>query len=1111
MRAISTSSHKHLFAAFLSLFAVTCCAPSMGQDAGAVQAASGTPGIQRPLIVQPVNEAQLTVLKGNTHPLARPEFDLGSAPATLPMQRMLLVLKRSPQQESALKKLLDDQQDKHSPNYHKWLTPEHFGQKFGPSDADIQTISAWLQSHGFQVSPTKGRTVIEFSGSASQVQETFHTAIHKYVVNGEQHWANASDPLIPAALTPAVSGIDSLHNFGRKPMSRFFGVVSREKKTGKITIPQPQFTFPVSAQNPCNAQDTNCYVVGPYDFAAIYNVAPLWNATVPIDGTGQGIAIVQNSNINIADAQAFRSMFGLPSNDPNIIVDGADPGVLGPGQFGSESEADLDVEWSGAVAKGAKIDLVVSADTDSTAGIDLSARYIIENNLDGIMSESFGLCEAFLGTGGNQFYNSLWEQAAAQGISVFVSSGDQGSAGCDFFQGTAPQAAANGLAVSGIASTPFNVAVGGTDFNDLFNPAGYWRPTNDINQASAIAYIPETTWNDTCTNALFAQSTGGSTNPETNCNNANFVNFVTTGGGSGGPSNCAVSTVIGSQIICQSGYPKPAWQSGTGVPNDQVRDLPDVSLFASDGFVGNFYVFCQGDITSSGGCDLNAPYADFGGVGGTSVSSPAMAGIMALVNQKTGSRQGNPNYVLYKLAALMPMAFNDVTTGTIRVPCQSGSLDCTITNSADRYGIINGYDAGPGYDLATGLGSVNANNLVMNWNSVTVTFNPTTTTLVLNGGNPVNNIVHGTSVPATITVNPNTGTLAPSGDVSLITTNQGLDFLALSPSGSSGIATGNITNLPGGTYTVSAHYAGDANFAASDSAPSSMVTVVAENSTTAVEVLTLDQFGNAIPFTSGPFGSFVYVRADVHGASGNGFPTGTVTFTDTFGAIPGGGTFALNSEGNAANPHGVSFDAGSHSISAAYAPGGDLSFLASASSSQSFTITPGFFVASSPTSVTISSPGASATTTIGILASTGFSTITFTCSGLPAEASCSPASVTGSGPTTIATATITITTTAPHLTQRFEQGSYYLAHWLTGGGFTLAGVFLIGSARKRRRAIPMLLIVLAFLVMIPACGGGGSSVHHQQDPGTPLGTYPITIGATGAGVTQSSQFQLVVQ
>jgi hypothetical protein len=1107
MRAISASP-IHLFAVFLTLSAVMCSAPSLAQDAGTIQAASGTPAIQRPPIMQAINEAQLTVLKGNTHPLARREFDLGTAPATLPMQRMLMVLKRSPQQKSTLKKLLDDQQDKASPSYHKWLTPEQFGQKFGPSDADIQTISGWLQSHGFQVSPTKGRTVVEFSGSASQVRETFHTTIHKYLVNGEQHWANASDPQIPAALAPAVSGIDSLHNFGRKPMSRFFGVVSREKATGKITIPNPQFTFPVSAQNPCNAQDTNCYAVGPYDFAAIYNVTPLWNAG--IDGTGQGIAIVQNSNINIADAQGFRSMFGLLPNDPNIIVDGADPGVLGAGQFGSESEADLDVEWSGAVAKGAKIDLVVSADTDSTAGIDLSAAYIVENNLDGIMSVSFGLCEGFLGTAGNQFYNSLWEQAAAQGISVFVSSGDQGSAGCDFFQGTAPQAAANGLAVSGIASTPFNVAVGGTDFNDLYNPESYWHLSNDGSRASAIGYIPETTWNDTCSNALFAQSTGGSPSSEINCNNAKFANFVTTGGGSGGPSNCVASTVVGNQIICQSGYAKPAWQTGAGVPNDGVRDLPDVSLFASDGFVGNFYVFCQGDITASGGCDLNAPYADFGGVGGTSVSSPAMAGIMALVNQMTGSRQGNPNYILYKLAAQMPTAFNDVTAGTIRVPCQSGSLDCTTTTSADHYGIINGYDAGIGYDLATGLGSINANNLVMNWSSVT--FNPTTTTLILNGGTPVN-VVHGAAVPLQISVTPTTGSGTPIGDVSLqaatgpsLSGQMSVGFFPLSGGG----VVNSTSELPGGTqYQVTAHYAGDSTYAPSDS-NAILVTVGAEPSTTAVEVLTADQFGNAIPFTSGPFGSFVYVRSDVHGTSGQGFPTGTITFTDTFGAIPGGGSFTLNSQGNTANPNGVSFDAGSHSISATYAPGGDLSFLASTSPSQTFTITPGFFMASGPNSVTIATPGASGATTIGIVASSGFSAITFTCSGLPVEAACSPASVTGSGPTTIAMATITVTTTGPHLTQRFGHGTYYLAGWLTSGGFTLAGVFLIGSPRKRRRATPLLLIILALLLMIPACGGGSSSVHHQQDPGTPLGSYPITVSATGGGISQSVQFTLTV-
>src|SRR6201987_530510 len=480
MRALPTSFLKLVVRSIAFTLALVVEISFLFPSAAAAQEqAQAVVAAPRHPITEALDESRLTMLKGNTHPLARREFDLGTAPATLPMERMLLVLKRSPEQESALRKLLDDQQDKHSPHYHKWLTPEQFGKQFGPSDADMQTITSWLLSHGFQVGTTKGRTVLEFSGSASQVQEAFHTAIHKYIVNGEQHWANASDPSIPVGLAPAVSGIDSLHNFGRKRISHFVGMAPREKATGKIIISQREFTFPVST-NGCNAQDNNCYVVGPYDFATIYGVVPLWNSGV--DGTGQHIGIVQDSNINVADVHAFRAMFNLPSNDPTVIVDGPDPGILNAGQFGGETEADLDVEWSGAVAKGATIDLVVSADTDTTAGIALSATSIIETNNDAIMSVSFGECEAFLGTSGNQFFNALWEQAASQGVSVFISAGDKGSASCDRFQGLAPQPAVDGLAVSGIASTPFNVAVGGTDFQDVFSPTTYWNVTNDINQ-----------------------------------------------------------------------------------------------------------------------------------------------------------------------------------------------------------------------------------------------------------------------------------------------------------------------------------------------------------------------------------------------------------------------------------------------------------------------------------------------------------------------------------------------------------------------------------------------------------------------------------------------------
>ena len=301
MRGLRSSASKRLPAVILVaviFFTFSSARPSRAQQRAALAA-------PRPLITQPVDESQLTLLQGNTHPLARPQFDLGTASATLPLHRMLLVLKRSPDQESALDKLLDNQQDKSSPSYHKWLTPAQFGQQFGPTDTDIRTITAWLQSHGFQVGSTNGRTVLEFSGSASQVQEAFHTTIHQYVVNGQQHWANASDPSIPKALVPALAGVASLNNFPRRSMSVQAGTFSREKATGKITAIKPQYTFPSGCVENDESDGACYYGLGPYDFATIYNLLPLWNAG--INGTGQTIAIVGETNINIQDVRDFRS------------------------------------------------------------------------------------------------------------------------------------------------------------------------------------------------------------------------------------------------------------------------------------------------------------------------------------------------------------------------------------------------------------------------------------------------------------------------------------------------------------------------------------------------------------------------------------------------------------------------------------------------------------------------------------------------------------------------------------------------------------------------------------------------------------------------------------
>jgi hypothetical protein len=893
---------------------------------------------KRSLITQSIDESNMILLKGNTYPLARAEFDRGAAPLSLPMQRMLLVLKRSPELETALGMLLDQQQDKASPNFHQWLTPEQFGQQFGPSDEDVQTVTGWLQSQGFQVAKvSKGRTVIEFSGTAEQVQGAFRTAIHEYMVDGVEHWANASDPQIPSALAPVVAGPLTLHNFPRQPMYHAAGVFTRSRSTGEVKPVNSLFTF--------SGCGNNCFALGPFDFATIYNVLPLWNASPAIDGTGQSIAIVAESDIDIRDAQSFRSLFGLPPNDPQIIHDGPDPGIV----RGAETESDLDVEWSGAVARNATIQLVISASTDSTLGVDLAAQYITDNNLAPIMSVSYGICEAGLGTAGNLFFNQLWQQASAQGITVLVATGDSGSATCDRFQSLIPQPAQFGLQVSGFASTPFNVAVGGTDFNDVLNATTFWNTSNDPHQTSAKGYIPEITWNNSCASTLLAQLHFTGT-PEANCNNPNLLNTVFPVGGSGGMSRCTSGS--GHDVTsCSGGYAKPSWQTGLGVPADGKRDIPDVSLFASDGFyTSNFYVICSADLTNHIYCDPNNPSADVFGVGGTSASAPSFAGIMALVNQKTQSRQGNANYVLYKLAAqagancpsvanpASSCVFYDVTSGTIAMPCVVGSPNCTVSRSGDQFGVLSGYSATAGYDLATGLGSVNASNLVAAWSSAASSYKSSTTTLGLTPS-PVS-ITHGTAVNVNISVSampPATGT--PTGLVSLIArTGQGFADFTLNSSGSVSATTG---LLPGGNqYTVTAHYPGDGVFGVSDSSPVT-VTVNPEASTSTLKVLSANQSGQPIPFTSGPYGSFVFLRADVVGQSGNGTATGQVNFADTVGGVTTnvpGGPYGLNGGGNTATPQGIfTFVPGQHTVTASY--GGDASFNPSTSSAQAFTIT----------------------------------------------------------------------------------------------------------------------------------------------------------------------------
>jgi pseudomonalisin len=552
-----------------------------------------------------IDDEQRVTLRGNRHPLAVPQYDAGPVPSDFRMERMILTLSPEPAQQEALVQLVEEQHSPESPYYHQWLTPEQFAERFGVSESDTAQVVGWLQGHGMEVEEVAaGRRSIVFSGTAAQVDASFHTQIHNYDVGEEVHHANTKDPEIPAALVQVVGGVVSLHDFHSAPLHAF-------RKEA------PEFS------------SGGAYYLAPADFATIYNLTPLYQQS--INGSGQTVAIVARSNIKIADVRQFRAYFGLPANDPQIIVNGTDPGIFSSGE---ETEADLDVEWSGAVAKNSTIKVVISKSTNSSDGVDLSAQYIVNHNLASVMSTSFGLCEASLGTAGNNFLNSLWQQAAAQGITVFVSSGDNGAAGCD---SASASTAVRGRAVNGLCSTPYSVCVGGTEFNDRSHASLYWASSSTSGtQASALSYIPEVVWNE---------SGAGS--------------GLWAGGG-------------GMSAI----YAKPSWQAGAGVPADGKRDVPDVSLTAAghDGYL----IFQEGGL-----------YV----VGGTSAASPSFAGIMALVVQSTAVRQGNSNTAFYPLATRQraggAAVFHDVTSGNNSVPGESGFTATTGYDQASGLGSVD--------------------------------------------------------------------------------------------------------------------------------------------------------------------------------------------------------------------------------------------------------------------------------------------------------------------------------------------------------------------------------------------------------------------------------------
>ena len=953
----------------------------------------------RPRVTESIDETNRVVLAGNTHPEARPANDRGPVANDFAMDHILLQLKRSPEQEQSLQQFLDELVTKDSPNFHRWLTAEQFGERFGLAKPDLDAVTNWLELHGFRVNVVyPSGMLIDFSGTAAQVRKAFQTEIHNLEVKGKRQVGNMSDPSIPAAFAPIVAGVVSLHDFRPHTMHHL-----RKANT--------EFTF-------TDIFGSVNYAVVPADLAKIYNLNPLFGAG--ISGQGQTIALIEDTDVfSAADWNSFRQTLGLssytsasftqvhppapPSQPANNC---AAPGVIAP----NDAEAILDAEWASASAPSAAIEMAACADTSTTFGGLIAIQNLI--NASGpppsIMSISYGQCETVNGMAANASYNSAYQQAAAEGVSVFVAAGDSGAAGCD----NSVAEATHGIAVNAFASTPNNVAVGGTDFSDTYSGTNtnYWNSSNTSAFGSAISYIPEIPWNDSCAGALLSAYEGysptyGSTSL---CNDPLIGSFLmTTVAGGGGPSQCATGTPSTPGVVSGScaGWPKPSWQNVFGNPSDGLRDTPDVSLFAADGLWSHFYVFCWSDI-NNGGAACGSDPSTWSGAGGTSFASPIMAGIQALINQKAGGPQGNPAPVYYQLAGaeygssgniscdsdkVNPVAntctFYDVTSGDMDVDCTGPNCylaDGTVgVLSTLNSAFAPAYGTTIGWDFATGIGTVNATNLVNNWPS-----SAPLPSFTLSASPAALTFLQGAGGSTTLTINPLNGfnstvnltaTGLPSGVSASFGTNPtaSTSLLTLSATGAASIGTFTVTvtgtsgSLSGRTtFSLTVNPAGDFTLSA---APSTLGVARGASGTSIITVNPLNGFNSAVSLAA------------------LGVPSG-VTATFSPSRTTSASTITLSASSTAT--------LGTVSITITGTSGG-LSHVTTVS--LTVMLPPNFALSASPNSLSLAR-GAKVTSTISVTPQNGFGgSVSLSASGLPrgVTASFNPISTSGASTLTL--------------------------------------------------------------------------------------------------------------
>lgn len=743
-----------------------------------------------PRIHAEVTSSQLSTLKGSLQPMAQAQFDAGRMPSGTRLSGMSIFFGRSPAQQADLESLLAAQQNPASPLFHQWLTPDQFAARFGMAQSDIAKVETWLEQQGFAVdSVARSRNMIRFSGSVGQVEQAFQTQMHYYNVDGARHFAPSTALSLPAAIAPTVLAVRNLDDFRPRAMHI-------RSNAGRA---RPSFTSSLSGN----------VFFSPGDIKVAYDMNPLLSAST--NGAGQSIVVVGQSSIDPADVESFQNAAGLTVKDPlQVLV----PGTGTPQTFpGDQGESDLDLEWSGAMATGADIVFVYTG-SDTNFSIFDSIAYAVDQKMGNIISVSYGACESQLNSTNSAALEAVMSQGAAQGQTIIAASGDSGSTACYVSPTTTNPTLAvqQALAVNYPASSQFVTAVGGTEISQAQSAyftqgSAYWAGQNTSADVitSALKYIPEVVWND----SLVSVQNGGG--------------LSATGGG--------VSAL----------FPKPSWQASVpGIPADGKRDVPDVALYSSPDFVA--YLYCtsdQSDWTTgqNGSCTTGFRDSSTQGLltlaGGTSFATPVFAGMVAILNQQKGyvSGAGLINPTLYTLAsnsATYASAFHDITTGDNTCPSAAGSTFCSTSTGATTK-----YTANAGYDLTTGLGSVDLANLagVTGWPAPPAGIVGTTTTVSASNNSPNS----GDQVTFTITVAPTSGTSTATGTVNLSIDGGGSSYsnggtTATATLSGNGTATYQASFSAAGIHQVVAQYPGDSTHAASTGVVS--VTVQGSSSNT---------------------------------------------------------------------------------------------------------------------------------------------------------------------------------------------------------------------------------------------------------------------------------------